>query len=186
MTLSQPIEHITAAPNAASPPGARLRGNPTGGQTWTPELDEKLRALHSTHCVKDLAAVVGRSASAVRSHLRSLGITPIPDPCHWTRAENWKLYSLAEKYGAEDIARIMRRPLGTIKKKLTQQKIRTLTDMYSLKRASEETGYCRIQLRRAKDALGQAWAVHGGKVYPRYRITPRQLDELCEWLKKEK
>lgn len=54
---------------------------------------------------------------------------------------------------------------------------------YTLRRASDTTGYSRSQIRRAQKALGQKWkrTGQGGS----YLIREEQLDELAQWLQRD-
>lgn len=134
--------------------------------------------------VRQLAEKFDMSGHGVRSRALRLNVKPIAEKRAWTKRETWELYTLAEKHGAADIARLMGRPLGTIKKKLVENKLKTRSEMYTLESAAGDTGYTKDQLLRARNSLGQTWAPRGG-VFNRYWITPQQLDALCDWLKKE-
>lgn len=179
-TLLKPIEPITEAPSESSQPGVRLVKSLGGGT----EDDAAFVKYAPTMTARELADRFGMSMHGVRYRALRLNVKFIREKHAWTKRDTWELYTLAEKHGAADIARLMGRPLGTIKKKLTENKLKTRSELYTLETAAENTGYTKDQLLRARNATGQKWVPRGG-VFNRHWISPQQLDELCDWLKKE-
>ncbi len=58
---------------------------PSGHQLWTKKEDDRLRALHGTKLLREIAVDIGRSFYAVRSRAQSLGLAPKRHI--WTGAE---------------------------------------------------------------------------------------------------
>ena len=118
------------------------------------------------------------------SHIRRIpsGIVEVKA---WTAQDNYKLLTLCERYTLDEISKRLGRGREAVKQQMLKRGLRPRTEVYSMSGAARATGYHRVQLERARDALGMNWHwnKHGTKGL--WTITQKQLDEMCEYLKTE-
>lgn len=103
----------------------------------------------------------------------------------WTKKEEQTLLQGASIYGVKWFQRKMGRSANAILSKARRLygKGGLTRGSYSLRKASEWTGYHPSQLRRAQAALRQKWK----RTSPKgpFLIYEEQLEELVEWLKQD-
>ncbi len=152
---------------------------------WSKARESKLRRLFQAGMATDeLAKAVGSTPVAVRSKLKHMGIWKQmrPGPKPWTSADMSTLLFKCEKYSMKDLCEALGRPYYVVRRKMRQLDIQPLCAMYTIRKASEVTGYDVKQLKRAREGLGQVWRRVN---YHRYAISKKQLAIMCDYLKHE-
>lgn len=157
-------------------------------KSWTTEEKKYITENHLCQSVNELAKALGRNVPSVGSFLRAHGLSRVYEKRRWSKAEVFRLYLFAERYGPRLIAKKMKRSLTEVQYKIRHLQLKTRSEVYSQVRAREVTGYHEYQLQRARDALGQVWRREvfrrdGTRPKTRFTITQKQLDALCEHLK---
>ena len=155
---------------------------------WSAEEIAYLKDNHQTKSIKELCEHFGRDYKSVHQKLiRSLKIKPRYDLPHWTKEEEATLLSLVNVHRLGVLAIRLKKSRRAILQKLRLIGISypKTTSVQYLADVIKSTGYDRLQLYRAKEALNQKWARLRNTKRARYEITAVQVRHLCDWLKNE-
>jgi hypothetical protein len=87
------------------------------GMRWSEQDERVVQRFYTTHGSQYTAALLGRTAIAVRHRAQILGV-PGFETLAWSEKEVTRLRSLYPKYSVEEIARRMRRSFGSVHGKL--------------------------------------------------------------------
>ncbi len=80
---------------------------PTTPRAWTKRDERRLRALYPTHRQKECAAALQRTAKAIASRAKLLGLRRIRDCHRWTAAEVHELRAIYPNSPTREVARRM-------------------------------------------------------------------------------
>jgi integrase len=152
---------------------------------WSKARESKLlRLFKAGKTTPELAMAVGSTQVAIRSKLKHMGVWKQmrPGPRAWTQDEINTILFKCEKYSMKDLCKALDRPYYVVRRKMRQMGVQPLCAMYTIRKASEVTGYDVKQLKRAREGLNQTWRRVN---YHRYAISKKQLAILCDYLKHE-
>lgn len=156
-------------------------GKPTAYRKWTDEDLVQFRALAGTMPVEELSKRLGHSAISIMNAATRFGVSVAYERKKWTQDELNKVMIECESKTFDQLTALVPRSRAAISNKMSELGWKQLADRHSLHSAIKATGYSQSQLLRARDALGQRWK----RTTKRFIISPKQLEELCEYLKWE-
>ena len=113
---------LTAMKEAGRQNGPQDHQRAKGSREWTQWEDERLRELYEAdESEEEMARLLGRRVKAIRSRLTALGLKPDLSrrDMRWIPEEDDELLRLFEKkVSLSHIARILKRPVSAVKKRM--------------------------------------------------------------------
>lgn len=161
--------------------------------SWTDVEVTRLREIWGTMKDAEVAKELGKTVSGVRLKATALKLREEKGKRAGTRSGEvtypWSKVEemlLLKNVGHSSIFELMEllpnRTRASIESRCRRLGFSPTQGTYTRCGIERETGYDWRQIRRARDAIGQAWKRYGVR---KYIISEEQVDEIIDWLKNE-
>lgn len=104
----------------------------------------------------------------------------------WTGRDRFTLLRLCEKYDMQEMAKKLGRTQNSIRNMLHKEGVGYRRATVCVQEFCRQSGYSYKQVHRAKKELGQVWGRASNRPKSKYTITDAQIEEICEFFKKDK